>query len=163
MFKRYSIQSKIVFPYTLLFAVVIVVTSLITIVIVSRRMDERIEGQMEHMAEAISVMGGFLLNDDFLDRIRIREVVGADIIAYKTGGKVAATTMNRDEVDEAMAVVKSAEVEQILSLPDSKPVIRNISHHDQPHKVIYRRLGASVEGEYTILSLIVSTADIAQA
>jgi len=163
MFRRFSIQSKIVFPYTLLFTVVIVVTSLITIAIVSRRMDERIERQMEHMAEAISVMGGFLLSDDFLDRIRIREVVGADIIAYKTGGDVAATTMNRDEVDEAMAVVKSAEVEQILSLPDSKPVIRNIRHHDQPHKLIYRRLGASTEGEYTILSLIVSTADIAQA
>lgn len=161
MFRRFSIQSKIVFPFTLLFTVVIVATSLITIAIVSRRMDERIEGQMEHMAEAISIMGGFLLSDDFLDKIRIRELVGADIIAYKNNGNVAATTMNRDEVAEAMAVVKSSEVEQILSLPDSEPVIRNIRYQDQPHKVIYRRLGTS--DEYTILSLIVSTADIAQA
>lgn len=149
------------FPFTLLFTVVIVVTSLITIAIVSRRMDERIEGQMEHMAEAISIMGGFLLSDDFLDKIRIRELVGADIIAYKSNGKVAATTMNRGEVGEAMAVVKSSEVEQILATPDSEPVIRNIRYQDQPHKVIYRRLGTS--DEYTILSLIVSTADIAQA
>ena len=146
MFKKFSIQSKIVFPYTLLFAAVIAVTALITIRIVYRRMDERIEGQMERMAAAISNMG-FLLSDDFLSSIRISEVVGADIIAYEHDGKVRATTLNRDRVQEAMALIKSAEVEELLSQSDDMSLIRDIRYLDEPRKVIYRRLKASDEGE----------------
>jgi len=166
MFRRFSIQSKIVLPYTLLFAAVIAATSLITIGIVYRRMDERIEGQMEHMAEAISKMG-FLLSDDFLSSIRIREVVGADIIAYNHNGEVTATTLNRDTMGELMAIIRSPEVEEMLSQPGNTPLIRNIRYLDQPHKVIYRRLKASDAGtgleRAPTLSLITSTADIALA
>jgi len=166
MFRKFSIQSKIVLPYTLLFAVVIVATSLITIGIVYRRMDERIEGQMEHMAEAISNMG-FLLSDDFLSRIRVREVVGADIIAYNHDGQVTATTLDRDSVGALMAIIESPEVEETLSQPGNTSLIRNIRYLDQPYKVIYRQLEASYVGAGSkpgpTLSLIASTADIALA
>lgn len=166
MFRRFSIQSKIVLPYTLLFAAVIGATSLITIGIIYRRMDERIERQMEHMAAAISNMG-FLLSDDFLSSIRIREVVGADIIAYNSDGEVTATTLHRDSVEELMAIIRSPEVEEMLSQPGNTSLIRNIHYLDQPHKVIYRRLKPSDAGAGSkpvpTLSLIASTADIALA
>jgi signal transduction histidine kinase len=162
MFKRFSIKSKIVLPYTLLFAVVITATSLITIGIVYRRMDERIERQMKHMAEAISNMG-FLLSDDFLSSIRIREVVGADIIAYKYNGEVTATTLRRDRVGEAMTIIRAPEIEERLSQPGNRSLIRNIRYLDRPCKVIYRRLIAPEREKHTVLSLIVSTEDIALA
>lgn len=163
MIRRFNIQSKIVLPYTLLFAAVIAATSLITISIVYRRMDERIEGQMEHMAEAISDMG-FLLTDDFLSSIRIREIVGADIIVYKYDGEVIATTLQRDVVAAVMTVVRSPEVEQAFSQPGDASRIRNIRYMDQPYKVIYRRLSAPDKSDkYTMLSLIVFTGDIALA
>jgi signal transduction histidine kinase len=162
MFRRFSIQSKIVIPYTLLFAAVIVATSLITIAIVYKRMDERIERQMEHMAEAISNMR-FLLSDDFLSSIRIREVVDADIIVYTHDGEVTATTLHRDELGEAVAAIKSPEVEEMLSQPSNTWLIRDVRYLGQPHKVIYRRLEASDGGKHNMLSLMVSTADIALA
>ena len=171
MFRRFSIQNKIVLPYTLLFAAVIAAISLITIGIVYKRMDERIEGQMEDMAEAISNMG-FLLSDDFLSSIKIKEVVGADIIAYNHDGEVTATTLHRNSVGELMAIIKSPEVEETLSQPGNTSLIRDIRYLDQPHKVIYRRLvipayagiGEGVTRRVApTLSLISSTADIALA
>jgi signal transduction histidine kinase len=162
MFSRFNIQSKIVIPYTLLFATAIVVTSLITIGIVYRRMDERIEGQMEHMADAISNMG-FLVSDDWLSRTRIKEVVGAEIIIYQHDGAVTATTLQRDKLAALMNIVRSPEVEEALSQPGNTSLIRNIRYLDQPHKVIYRRLQTPGESETVTLSLISSTGDIAQA
>jgi len=162
MFSRFNIQSKIVIPYTLLFAAAIVVTSLITIGIVYRRMDERIEGQMEHMADAISNMG-FLVSDDWLSRTRIKEVVGAEIIIYRYDGAVTATTLQRGKLAALMNIVRSPEVEEALSQPGNTSLIRNIRYLDQPHKVIYRRLQTPGESEPVTLSLISSTGDIAQA
>lgn len=160
MFKKFSIQNKIVFPYTLLFAVVIVSTSLITISVVHKLMDKRIERQMERMAEAISGMG-FLLSDDFLSGARISEVTGADIIIYKQDGEVTATTLQRDRAKEAMAAIKPLEVDAAISQLGDKPLIRNTRYQDQPYKVIYRRLEMPDEkGSYQILSLMSSTADI---
>jgi len=161
---RFSIQSKIVFPYTLLFAAVIMVTSLITIGIVYRRMDERIEGQMEGMSEAILNMAQtFLLNNDFLSTIKIREVVGADIIAYRNDGEVTATTLQPDAVAAVMSVVRSSEVEEALLQSANMSQIRNIHYMGQPYKVIYRLLRKVDKDRYIILSLIVFTGDIAQA
>lgn len=164
MFRRFRIQSKIVFPYTILFAVVIVATSLITIGIVYRRIDERIERQIEDMAEAISNMKFLLMGDEPLSTVRIREVVGADIIAYKYDGEVIATTLPRDVVAAYLSVIKSSEVAEALIRSGDKLQIRNIQYRGQPYKVVYRLLGMTDEGSTdTILSLIAFTGDIALA
>jgi signal transduction histidine kinase len=140
------------------------VTSLITIGIVYRRMDERIEGQMEDMSSAILNMAqAFLLDDDFLSRIKIREVVGADIIAYTNDGEVTATTLHPDAVAALTSVVRSSEVEEALLQSANMSQIRNIHYLGQPYKVIYRLLRKVDKGTYVILSLIVFTGDIAQA
>ena len=117
------------FPYTLLFAVVIAATALVTVAIVYRQMDNRIEEQMEHVAEAI---GGFLLSDDFL--IKVKAVVGADIIAYEHDGAVTATTLDRNTMEEVMSAIREPDVEEALSRSGSTSVIRDIRYLDQPHK-----------------------------
>lgn len=158
----FNIQIKIVLPYTLLFTVVIAVVSLITIGIINNRMDERIELQMGHVAETISSMG-FLLNDDFLSNIRIKEVIGADIIAYKPDGEVIATTLPRGSLSEVMASVSSDDIEASLQQTENAPIVRNISYLSQPYKVIYRSLKGLDAEDYAILSLIVATKDISVA
>ncbi len=163
MFMRFSIQSRIVLPYTLLLAAVIAATSLMTIVIVYRQMDERIEERMEHTAEPISNMGFLLVDDDILRTIRIREVVGADMIAYEYDGTVTATTLDRGRVEAAMAIIRSPEVEETLSRPGKTSLIRNVRYLDRPYKVIYRRLGTPEDDRYAVLSLMVSTEDISLA
>ena len=163
MFGRFRVQSKIVLPYTLLFAAVIAAMSLLTIIIVHRQMDERIEGQMQHMADAISNMAFLLSRDAYLSLIRIKEVVGADIIAYGPDGAVTVTTLDRDKAKAAMAVIRSPDVEAALSRTDNTSFIRNVHYLNSPHKVIYRRLKAADTGEDVTLSLIASTAGIALA
>lgn len=157
MFRKFSIQSKIVFPYTLLFAVVIAATALVTIAIVYRQMDKRIEEQMEHVAENI---GGFLLSDDFLRIIRIKDVVRADIVKYENNGMVTATTLNRNAIEGMMSAIKSPDVEEALSRSDDESVIKDIRYLEQTYKVVYRRMKALDGGEDSTLSIIVSTADI---
>ncbi|MFC1716382.1 ATP-binding protein [Candidatus Poribacteria bacterium] len=157
MFRRFSVQSKIVFPYTLLFAAVIAATALVTIVIVYRQMDRRIEEQMGHVAENIS---GFLLSDDFLRIINIKAVLGADIIAYEHNGLITATTLDRNTIEEVMSVIRSSDVEEALYRSNDETMIRDIRYLDQSHKVVYRRVKAVGGGEDSTLSLIVSMADI---
>lgn len=157
MFRKFSIQSKIVFPYTFLFAVVIAATALVTIAIVYRQMDKRIEEQMGHVAENI---GEFLLSDEFLSNINIKAVLGADIIAYEHNGVVTATTLDRDIVEEVMSAIGGPDVEAALSRSDNKSVVKDIRYLGQPHKVIYRRVKTLGVGEDSTLSLIVSMAEI---
>ena len=160
MFRKISIQSKIVLPYTLLFAAVIVIISLITIGIIYRRIDERIERQMEKMAEAISNMG-FILSDDFLNSIRINQVIGAEIITYKHDGTVISTTLKRDNLKEVIEAIDVQDIEETFLQENSKSLIRNINYLNHPYKVIYRLMGNSEDGDSIIFSLMASTADIA--
>lgn len=159
MFKKFNIQTKIVLPYTLLFAVVIAAVSLITIRIIYKRIDERIERQMEHVAEVVSSMN-FIMSDDFLNNIKIREVLGADIIIYRPDGEVIATTLPRNGLDETVSAIRSADVESyLLKMTDASP-IRNIHYLNQPYKVIYHQLKGLSGNEHAILSIMVSTEDI---
>ena len=162
MTRRFNIQSKMVLPYTLLFAAVIVAISLITTGIVYRRIDERIERQMERATDAISNMG-FLLSDEFLSNVKISEVIGADIIIYNPRGEVIATTIPRDVLRKMMPSIDSADVEEAFSRQGAISLIKNIRYLDHPYKVTYRRLKTLVREDSTILSLMVSTEDIALA
>lgn len=159
---RFNIQSKIVIPYAFLFTIVIVLISLITISIIYKRIDERMESQMERIAAAISNMG-FILSDDFLKSINIDEVIGSHIITFKYDGAVISTTLSRDNIGEIISVIISSDIKEALSKANGKSLIRNVSYLGQPHKIIYRLLEASEDQDDIIISLIASTGDIALA
>jgi len=157
MFRKFSIQSKIVFPYTLLFTVVIAATALVTIAVVYRQMDKRIEERMMRVGENI---GGFVLSDDFLHNIKIKEVVGADIVEYQNNGMVTATTLDRNAIEGMMSAIGSPDVEEALSRSGDGSVIRDIRYLEQTYKVVYRRVKSLDSGKDATLSVMVSMADI---
>lgn len=156
MIKKINIWIKIVIPYTLLLAVVTTVVSIITINIIYKRIDERIQGQMERAAEGISSMG-FLLNDDFLKNAKINEIIGADVIVYNYG-RVFATSFPRNELQDIMSSVYLEEVEAFIS--NEAFFIRNVKYHNNPFKVVYCELKEFDKSGKTILALVVSTKDI---
>jgi len=158
---KINIWIKIVIPYTLLLAVVTVAVSIITINIIYRRIDERIEGQMERAAEVISSMR-FLLSDDFLKNTRINDVVGADVIAYNLDGSVIATTIPRDSLGQIMSALNLPDVKS--SLYQNVSLIKDIRYQNKPYKVVYRLMDSELGNQtnQTILTLIVSTEDIDQ-
>ncbi|MBD3184746.1 HAMP domain-containing protein [Candidatus Poribacteria bacterium] len=161
MFKRLNIKTKIILPYILIFTAVIVITSLITINIVYKRMDERIEEQMGQISENLLNMG-FVFTDDFLNRIKLREILGVDIIVYNRDGTIAATTISRDMTPTIMTVIKIPEIDQHFSEGEDGQVIREITYLGQPYKVIYKPLSYN-NPESPILCLISFIGDIAQA
>ncbi len=147
----FSIRLKIVLPYTVLFSIIIVAISIANLKVIYRRIDERIEKQMDREADVISSMN-FMLSDDFLRNIRINEVTGADIIIYRPGKEVIATTLPRDNLDELISTLAIADVDY--------PVIKNISYNNQPYKVVYRRFRELDVDQYAILVLMASIDDI---
>jgi signal transduction histidine kinase len=158
---KINIWIKIVIPYTLLLAIVTVAISIITINIIYRRIDERIEGQMERATEVISSMR-FLLSDDFLRNTKINDVVGADVIAFNTDGSVIATTIPRDNLNEVMSTLNLPDIKS--SLYQNFSLIRDIKYQNKPYKVVYRQMDSELinQTNQTILTLMVSTEDIDQ-
>ncbi len=152
--KMFSIRLKIILPYTLLFSIVIVAISIINLRIIYKRIDERIEEQMDRSADVISSMK-FMLSDDFLSNIRIKEVTGADVIVYRTNGEVIATTLSRDDLNELMTIIAVSDIEY--------PAIKNISYRNQPYKIAYKRYKELYIDNYAILALMASIEDINQA
>lgn len=150
----FNIRLKIVLPYTFLFSIVIIVISFINLRITYRRIDERIEEQIDREADVISSMD-FILSDDFLHNIRISEVTGADVIIYRPNGEVIATTLPRNELNELMQIITISKVDY--------PIIQNISYKNHPYKIAYRRYKELYTDQYAILTLMASIEDINQA
>ena len=112
---------------------------------------------MDHAIGTISSMG-FLLNDEFLTRSKISDVIGADIIVYNPNGEVAATNLPRDRLDEIMPIINLPDI--IDSISHDASLIRDIRLLSKPYKVIYRQIEDPNQRNRLIFSLIVSTEDI---
>lgn len=150
-----SIRTKIILPYVMLFSFVIALVSIVTVRIIYRSIDERIEGQMLRAADVISSMK-FMLSDEFLKNVRISDAVNADVILYHPDDNdVMATTFAREEIPQLMSVIGSEDVKLITF-----PIFRKVIYLGHPYKVIYYPYGGLNEGETNILVLMVSMLDI---
>lgn len=152
-----SIRTKIVLPYTLLLALFIALVSVITINLIYNQIDKRLEEQMEREIEIISSMG-FMLNDEFLARSKISDVIGRDIIVYMPNGEVIATNLPRYSLDDIMPFINTPDIEN--SLPHKGTFIKNIRLSNKPYKVIYRRIENLNLKNYLIFAIMTSTEDI---
>src|SRR3972149_10604659 len=84
------IQHKIVIPFTLLFAFLILAAALLSISIFSRSMEREAGDRLRQVANALSE-SGFLLDAGFL--LSVKQVVQADFITYTGEGRVLTTTL----------------------------------------------------------------------
>ncbi len=157
MIKRISIRTKIVLPYTILLILFTALVSTITISLIYKQIDERLDEQMEQEIEILSSMG-FLLNDEFLAKSRISDVIGRDIIVYLPSGEVIATSLPRDSLDSIMSFIKNPDIENTIS--PNTTFIRNIRLSNKPYKIIYRRIESLDLKSHLIFSIMTSMEDI---
>ena len=133
--RKYSIQNKIVVPFTLLFVMVIVVSTFITITLFNKKYDEKITQETVQWLEMIFKTGYQL------EFSKVKEAFGVEIVIFSKDNSVLSTTLNVGYSDEIAKAVKLQEARENLAKSGRKPVIIDITFRGEPYKVIHYPLG----------------------
>ncbi|HKZ71750.1 MAG TPA: ATP-binding protein [Nitrospirota bacterium] len=116
------IQHKIVIPFTLLFAFLILAAALLSISIFSRSMEREAGDRLRHVANALSE-SGFILDAGFLSSVK--QVVQVDFIISTGEGRVLTTTLPPGASEKIIEKLQRG-AEGIVSIEGSD--YRYISH-----------------------------------
>ena len=135
--RRYSIQTKIVLPFLLLFAVVAVVLSLVSIEIFAWKYNEQFTRETEGWLNTIMETGYFEQ-----DPKKIKSAYSVEIMIFGSDYTLNVTTLaelSNVEQDWTHLADKMRlrEVKPYLENPDGTSVIRDITLDGKPYKVFY--------------------------
>ena len=135
--RRYSIQTKIVLPFLLLFAVVAVTLSLVAIEIFAWKYDEQFTGETEGWVNTITKTGYFGQDPE-----KIKSAYGVEIMIFGSDYTLNGTTLNElSDVEQDWTnlanKMRLREIKPHLENPDGKSVIRDITLNGKPYKVFY--------------------------
>lgn len=98
-----KIHHKIISPFILLFAFLIVGSALVSISVFSRNIEKETRDRTFQIANAIS-KSGFVLDSGFL--LSVKQVVQADFITYTKDGLVLTTTLSLNSAETAKILNK---------------------------------------------------------
>ena len=136
--RRYSIQTKIVLPFLLLFAVVAVVLSLVSIEIFAWKYSEQFIRETEGWLDTIIETGYF--NEEDLEKLK--RAYSAEIMVFGSDYTLNATTL--DELSNAESdwthladKMRLREVKPYLENPDENSITRDVTINGKPYKVFY--------------------------
>ena len=135
--RRYSIQTKIVLPFLLLFAVVAVVLSLVSIEIFAWKYNEQFTRETEGWLNTIMETGYFEQDPE-----KIKSAYSVEIMIFGSDYTLNVTTLaelSNVEQDWTHLADKMRlrEVKPYLENPDGTSVIRDITLDGKPYKVFY--------------------------
>lgn len=139
--RRYSIQTKIVLPFLLLFAVVAVVLSLVSIEIFAWKYNEQFTRETEAWLNTIMETGYF---DMYLEKNieQIKRTYSVEIMIFGSDYTLNGTTF--DHLSDAEQdwtnladKMRLREVRPHLENRDGKSVIRDVTLDGKPYKVFY--------------------------
>jgi len=129
--RKYSIQNKIVVPFTLLFVMVMVVSTFITITLFNKKYDEKITQETVQWLEVI-FKTGYQFEID-----KVKKTFGVEIVMFSQDNGVLSTTLEVGYSDEMTKSVKLQEAREILAKSGHKPIIMDITFRGEPYKVIH--------------------------
>ena len=132
--RKYSIQNKIVVPFTLLFVVVMFVSTFVTIALFNKKYDEKITQETVQWLEVIFKTGYQL------ELEKVKKTFGVEIVMFSGDNGVFSTTLEVGYSDEIAKSVKLQESREIMAKSGRKPVIMDINFRGEPYKVIHRPL-----------------------
>jgi len=132
--RKYSIQNKIVVPFTLLFVVVMFVSTFVTIALFNKKYDEKITQETVQWLEVIFKTGYQL------ELEKVKKTFGVEIVMFSGDNGVFSTTLEVGYSDEIAKSVKLQESREIMAKSGRKPVIMDINFLGEPYKVIHRPL-----------------------
>ena len=135
--RQYSIQTKIVLPFLLLFAVVAVVLSLVSIEIFAWKYSEQFIRETESWLDTI-IETGYLEED--LEKLK--RAYSVEIMVFGSDYTLNATTL--DELSGAESdwtrladKMRLREVKPDLENPDETSITRDVTINGKPYKVFY--------------------------
>ncbi|MFQ6043308.1 MAG: PAS domain-containing sensor histidine kinase [Candidatus Poribacteria bacterium] len=129
--RKYSIQNKIVVPFTLLFVMVIVLSTFITITLFNKKYDEKITQETVQWLEVI-FKTGYQLEID-----KVKKTFGVEIVMFSRDNGVISTTLQGASSERIAEAVKLQESREIIEKSGHKPVIMDINFRGAPYKVIH--------------------------
>ena len=135
--RRYSIQTKIVLPFMLLFAVVAVVLSLVSTEIFAWKYSEQFIRETEGWLDTIMKTGYFEQNQD-----KIKSAYSVEIMIFSSDYTLNVNTLEKLSTVEQdwtrlADKMRLHEVKPSLENPDGTSVIRDITLAGKPYKVFY--------------------------
>jgi signal transduction histidine kinase len=150
-----KLQSKIVFPFSLLFVAATLITALVSISVMSRSLEYRVDAQLEQSSKLVA-RAGFALNPSIL--ASLKTVIRADIVTYAQDGTVLATTLTPPTRDKVIPVVLSRDAPTAaLHTPDDF-VIRRAQIDGVAYKIAYRPLLSTPNA---VIALVEDDSDVA--
>ncbi len=135
---RYSIQTKIVLPFLLLFAVVAVVLSLVSIEIFAWKYSEQFIRETEGWVDTIIEAGYF--NEEDLEKLK--RAYSAEIMVFGSDYTLNATTLDalsnvESDWTHLADKMRLREVKPYLENPDETSITRDVTINGKPYKVFY--------------------------
>ncbi|RKU19203.1 hypothetical protein C6503_08305 [Candidatus Poribacteria bacterium] len=139
--RRYSIQTKIVLPFLLLFALVAVVLSLVAIEIFAWKYSEQFTRETEAWLNTIRETGYFQMYFDE-NKEKIKRTYSVEIMIFGSDYTLNGTTLDHlSDVEQDWTnladKMRLREVRPHLENPDGKSVIRDVTLDGKPYKVFY--------------------------
>ena len=136
--RRYSIQTKIVLPFLLLFAVVAVVLSLVSIEIFAWKYSEQFTRETEGWFDTIIETGYF--NEE--DHEKLKRAYSVEIMIFGSDYTLNATTLDglsniESDWTHLADKMRLREVKPYLESPDRAAVTRDVTINGKPYKVFY--------------------------
>ena len=135
--RRYSIQTKIVLPFLLLFTLVAVVLPLVAIEIFAWKYNEQFTRETEGWLDTIIETGYFAEDQEKLKRAYSVEIMifGSDYtLNYNSLDRLSGTEQDWANLADKMRL---REVKQRFENPDGTSVIQDVTLNGRPYKVFY--------------------------
>ncbi len=128
--RRYSIQTKIVLPFILLFTVVVLIVPIITIALFERKYDEQVSRETQEWLETIEDTG-FIHEPK-----KVKEAYGAEVTVVGNDNTVNYTTLPGDWANFAEDM-KLNEIRKRIKESKLELVSQNVMVNGKHYKVIY--------------------------
>ena len=132
-----KLQSKIVFPFSLLVIAATLITALVSISVMSRNLESRVDAQLEQASKMVA-RAGFALNPSIL--ASLKTVIRADIVTYSRDGHVLATTLTSPISDRVIPVVLNGDAPTASLKTSEDFAIRRAQIDGVAYKIAYRPL-----------------------
>ena len=148
--RRYSIQTKIVLPFMLLFALVAIVLPLVAVEIFAWKYDEQFTHETEGWLDTITKTGYFEQEDPE----KIKSAYSVEIMVFGSDYTLNGTTLDAfsdvgQDWSNLADKMRLREVKPYLENPDGKSIIRDVTLNGKPYKVFY--LPLKLERFYCLL------------
>ncbi len=139
--RRYSIQTKIVLPFLLLFAVVAVVLSLVSIEIFAWKYSEQFIRETEGWLDTVIETGYF--NEE--DYEKLKRAYSVEIMIFGSDYTLNATTLDglsnvESDWTHLADKMRLREIKPYLENPDETSITRDVTIKGKPYKVFYMPL-----------------------